>query len=106
MATFQDALTTDMTACFLKTDEFAETVSWRDVSAGATTSITTVYQEYLGAIDEKTQAVFIVPVATAALMDRGDELTRTNGEVWQVIDLSQRDGQAMNVRAILPQTTA
>lgn len=102
MPTFEEQMATDLSN-ILAAEEFEETVTYTTPSGTATSGVKTVYQEYLGAIDEKTQAVFILPVATISSPVRGATITRTNGEVWTVIDVSQRDAAASNCRAVLPQ---
>jgi hypothetical protein len=102
---FDTQLIADVAGCFTGRSEFEETVTYTTPGGTATSGVLTVYQEYLGAIDEKTQAVFILPVATIANPERGATITRSSGEVWQVIDVSQRDVAAVNVRAVLPQLT-
>lgn len=102
---FETQMQTDMAECFTGSDEFEESVTYTSPAGVVTSGILAVYQEYLGAIDEKTQAVFIVPTASVADPERGATITRSNGEVWTVIDVSQRDVAASNVRAALPQLT-
>lgn len=102
---FETQMATDLSGCMLSLGEFEETVTYTTPGGTATSGVKTVYQEYLGAIDEKTQAVFILPVATIANPERGATITRTSGEVWTVIDVSQRDTAAVNCRAVLPQLT-
>lgn len=99
---FDTQMASDL-ASILAAGEFEEAVTYTTPGGSATTGVKVVYQEYLGAIDEKTQAVFIVPVATIAAPERGATITRSNGEVWTVIDVSQRDAAASNVRAVLAQ---
>lgn len=101
---FATQMATDI-ANILSASEFEETVTYTTPSGTATSDVKTVYQEYIGAIDEKTQAVFILPVATIASPERGATITRSNGEVWTIIDVSQRDSAAANCRAALPQLT-
>jgi hypothetical protein len=102
--TFDEQMQTDLgTMC--SADEFGETVTVTSPAGVATSSVLASYQEYIGAIDEKTQAVFILPAASfSETIDmRGYTITRSNGEIWTVIDMSQRDAAAFNCRAIRAQ---
>jgi len=102
VATLAQQMVTDM-ATFTNVDEFGELVTWTTAAGTATSGIPASYQEYLGAIDEKTQAVFIMPIASVAGIDRGDFVTRPDASRWTVIDISQRDVAAVNCRAVLAQ---
>ena len=102
---FDEQLQTDMAEAFTGNGEFEETVTVTTAAGTVYSGVLAVFQEYLGAIDEKTQAVFIVPTASVADPERGATITRSNGEAWTVIDVSQRDVAASNVRAALPQLT-
>lgn len=104
MATFEEQMQTDL-AAMCDADEFGEVVTVTSPAGVAVTGIAASYQEYIGAIDEKTQAVFILPAASFDEDDdlRGYSITRANGEIWTVIDMSQRDAAAFNCRAIRPQ---
>lgn len=105
MPTFEEQMATDLESVHLSADDFGELVTYTTPGGTATTSVKAVYQEYLGAIDEKTQAVFIVPISQVATPVRAAKITRTNGEVWKVIDVSQKDTAAANLRAVLAQET-
>ena len=102
---FDAQLQTDMAECFTGSDEFEESVTWRTAAGVETDGILMIGQEYLGAVDEKTQSAFILPILDVDGIDRGDTIIRANGEVWTVVDVSQRDVAASNVRAALPQLT-
>ncbi len=103
MTTFSDQMVTDFEQVFADANDFGETVSLTSPAQVTTTGIQTVYAEWIGAIDEKTQAVFQLPADCGAY--RLWRITRTNGEIWTIIDLSQRDAACMNARAVLPQET-
>lgn len=102
---FETQMQTDMADVFTNTDDFGELVTWRTAAGTSTAGLAVVGQEYLGAIDEKTQKVFILQSADAEDIDRGDAIidANGNGNEWTVIDVSQRDAAAVNVRCVLPQ---
>ena len=102
---FEAQLQTDMAECFTGSDEFEETVTVTTADGTVYSAVLAVIQEYLGAIDEKTQFAVILPIADVPLGDRASTFTRANGDVLDVIDVSQRDAAAVNYRAVLAQET-
>jgi hypothetical protein len=104
VATLAQQMVTDM-ATFTSVDEFGELVTVTSPAGTATANVPASFQEYLGAQDEKTQGPFIMPIASVPSIDRGWTITRANGDVWTVTDVSQRDVAAVNCRAALPQLT-
>ena len=106
MVAFSAQMATDFEDAFADADEFGEVVTVTSPAGVATSNVQAQFTEYLGAQDEKTQGAWILPVATVPTVDRDWTITRTNGDKWQVTDVSQRDAACLNVRAALPQVTA
>ena len=100
---FEAQLQTDMAEAFTGNGEFEETVTVTTAAGTVYSGVLAVLQEYLGAIDDKTQFAVILPIADVPLGDRASKITRPNGDILVVVDVSQRDAAAVNYRAVLAQ---
>lgn len=92
---FAEQLDVDRDNAFLDTTIFADTISYRVASSGATSSIPAAVEEQIFAIfDNKANKKFTISADAAngvASPQRGDQIT-LNSEVWDVIDVQDVDG--------------
>lgn len=104
MTAFETQMQSDFENAFADPEAFGELVTLTSPAGVVTQNVPAVYAEYIGAIDEKTQAPFILPADSGA--DRDWRITRPTGSKWQIVDVSQRDAACLNCRAVQPQLSA
>ncbi len=91
--TLQDDMDADRAAVFLDTSEFATAVTYVQRDGTSLGSISAVEIEQIFAIfDNKQSKLFHVSAATVTSPSRGDRLTTSAGETFQVADVQAVDG--------------
>jgi hypothetical protein len=92
MATFSEQMATDMEKTFFSSGDLAlpmASVTYRVAATGATSTVSAIFSEFVGALDFFADAIFTIENnATRGIEDPqpGDQLT-FNSEVWTVVKI-------------------
>ena len=82
-------------------DVHGDTVSYKNV-AGTVTSLTAIYNELVGAMDDFGNAIFTLstdPTIGVASPSRGDEITFA-GDKWTVVDVRDDNAGMAELRCV------
>ena len=88
-------------------DIHGDTISYKTV-AGVTSSLTAIYNELVGALDDFANAIFTISTDASigvAAPERGDEITFA-GEQWTVVDVRDDEASMAELRCIRGQIVA
>ena len=83
-------------------DKLGETATYETVDGLTTLSLSVIFNEFVGAIDEKGRALFSIQQSDVNLPRRGDKLT-LSGKVWYVVDFRTDEAGLHELRCDISQ---
>ena len=83
-------------------DELGDTVTYKVASSGSTSSISAIFNEFVGALDEFGNAIFTIKSSDVASPKRGDLIT-LGTNVWTVLDVRSDNAGGHELRVVIPQ---
>lgn len=83
-------------------DKLGEEAMYVTVDGLTTVTLNVVFNEFVGAIDEKGRALFSISEADVAIPRRGDRLT-LSGKVWYVVDFRTDEAGLHELRCDISQ---